>query len=328
VKEVDSMIIHDDSTERASGNLSDPALPPLSRAEAAHLVRLSLEASKALGLTGRYDGRGALTLQTASAGESAAGRPGTTLPGGQLEAGLTNLARIVADERPDHWPRLVGEHFDLLAQILRRGPVRRPADPRTELVQRLAAKDSLDPCLADSIPEFVPGLLSVPAATSDGAITMYLDPETDLGLTWTEAESYGLRNLRALTDSVSYAEYDGTYVAMISGSSFAASRALVLDTVLRESLHVENPPYGVLAAMPVRDLLLVHVITDLSVIPALGMMLNLAGRSHATDPGPLSPWVYLVAADGWHLATQAVDEPGPGLSPRLLELLHELEESW
>jgi hypothetical protein len=319
------MIIHDDSTERASGNHPDPALPPLSRAEAAHLVRLSLEATTALGLTGRYDGCGALTLQTAPAGELAAGPPVTAPPGEHLEAGLTNLARIVADQRPDHWPRLVGEHFDRLAQVLRHGPGPRPADPRRELLQRLAAKDSLDPRLAGAAPEFVPGLLSVPAASSDGTITMYFDPATDLGLTWTEAESCGLRNLRALTDSVSYAEYEGILVAMISGSSFAASRALVLDTVLRESLHVENPRFGVLVAMPVRDLLLVHVITDLSVIPALGMMLNLAGRAHATEPGPLSPWVYLVADDGWHLATQAADEPGPGLSPRLLALLHELD---
>ncbi|MFI5712829.1 hypothetical protein [Kribbella sp. NPDC051620] len=318
------MIIHDDSTERASGNLSDPALPPLSPAEAAHLVRLSLEAAAAVGLHGGYDGRGALILQLEPLG---AGQPGTAPPDGQLEAGLTNLARIVANERPDYWPRLVGEHFDRLAGLLRRGPAPRPTDPRTELVQRLAAKDSLDPRLADGAPEFVPGLLSLPAMSSTGAITMYLAPELDLGLSWAEAESYGLRNLRAMTDRVSYAEHEGTHVAMISGSSFAASRALVLDTVLRESLHVENPPYGVLAAMPVRDLLLVHVISDLSVLPALGMMLNLAGRSHATDPGPLSPWVYLVAADGWHLATRIDEDAGPGLSPRFVALLNELDQA-
>ncbi|MDX6281285.1 MAG: hypothetical protein QOH03_2356, partial [Kribbellaceae bacterium] len=109
-----------------------------------------------------------------------------------------------------------------------------------------------------------------------------------------------------------------------SGSNFAASRALVLDTVLRESLHVENPPYGVLAAMPVRDLLLVHVITDLSVLRALGMMLNLAGRSHATDPGPLSPWVYLVGPTGWQPATRTADDTGPGVSPAFAALIHQL----
>lgn len=315
------MIIHDDPTERASGNEPEPAHPalaPLSRAEAAHLVRLSLEAAAGHALQARYDGRGALSLRLESA-------PTGSPPGEHFEAGLSNLARIVAGLRPDHWPRLVGEHFDRLARTLRHGPPPRPTDPSRQLLQRLAAKDSLEPRLTCSAPEFVPGLLSVPATTGDGTIAMYFDPLADLGLTWAEAEVHGLRNLRSLTDTVSYAEYEGTQVAMISGSEFAASRALVLDTVLRESLHVENPRYGVLAAMPVRDLLLVHVITDLSVLAALGMMLNLAGRTHATDPGPLSPWVYLVADDGWHLATRAVDDPG--LSPRFVALMHELDEA-
>lgn len=314
------MIIDEDSTEWALGNQSD-VLAPLSQAEAAHLVRLSLEAAAARALQGWYDGAGALVLQPGAG--FAAGAP----PGERFEAGLTNLARIVAGLRPDHWPRLVGEHFDRLAHTMRHGPPPIPADPQRELLQRLVPKDSLEPRLLSSAPEFVPGLLSVPATSTDGTITMYFDPVADLGLTWTEAESWGLRNLRSLTDTVAYAEYEGTQVAMISGSDFAASRALVLDTVLRESLHIENPRYGVLAAMPVRDLLLVHVVTDLSVLPALGMMLNLAGRAHATEPGPLSPWVYLVAPDGWHLATRAAGDPSPGLSPRFVRLLHELDHA-
>lgn len=312
------MIIDEDSTEWALGN-QPGALAPLSRAESAHLVRLSLEAAAAHALQGRYDGAGALVLQTG---------PGFAVgsaPGERFEAGLTNLARIVAGLRPDHWPRLVGEHFDRLAQTLRNGPPPIPADPQHELLQRLVPRDVLEPRLIGSAPEFVPGLLSVPATSTDGMITMYFDPVANLGLTWAEAESCGLRNLRSLTDTVDYAEYEGTQIAMISGSDFAASRALVLDTVLRESLHVENPRYGVLAAMPVRDLLLVHVITDLSVIPALGMMLNLAGRAHATEPGPLSPWIYLVAPDGWHLATRAAGDPSPGFSPRFVDLIHELD---
>jgi hypothetical protein len=318
------MIIHEHSTERAPGNLPDPILSPLSHPEAAHLIRLSLEAANSAGLTGHYDGHGALTLTNQP---TASGPSGPDPRVQRLEAGLTNLARIVANERPHHWPRLVAEHFERLATALRNGAGPPPADPQTQLLQRLAARDTLDPRLSGAAPEFVPGLLSVPATSSEGAITMYFDPERDLGLTWTEAESYGLRNLRALTDRVSYAEYDGTHVALISGSTFAASRALVLDTVLRESLHVENPPHGVLAAMPVRDLLLVHVITDLSVLPALGMMLNIAGRSHDTDPGPLSPWVYLVGPDGWQLATRTGNDSAPGLSPAFHALLRELDQA-
>ncbi|MEV8378563.1 hypothetical protein AB0P21_37840 [Kribbella sp. NPDC056861] len=305
------MLTHDNSTERALGNEPE-ALAPLTRAEAAHLVRLSLEAAATHALPARYDGAGALILQP---------------PGGRFEAGLTNLARIVAGQRPHHWPRLVGEHFDRLAHAVRHGPPPLPADPQRELLQRLAVKDSLDPRLLDAAPEFVPGLVSVPATSTNGTITMYFAPETDLGLSWSTAESYGLRNLRALTDTVTYAEHNGIQVAMITGSDFAASRALVLDTVLRESLQVENPQYGVLAAMPARNLLLIHVITDLSVIPALGLMLNLAGRSHATDPGPLTPWVHLVTPTGWHLATRPDTDPGPGLSPHFINLIHRLDQA-
>ncbi|TCN40925.1 hypothetical protein EV644_105210 [Kribbella orskensis] len=328
---------HDDSTERALGN--DPeaphrALSPLTNAEAAHLVRLSLEAAAERSLPAGYDGTANLRLHPTSAAFPTPGDTGLAADLGvgsdpdaavSMVAGLSNLARIVAGERRDRWPQVVGEHFDQLASTLRHGPPPLPADPRRELYQRLTPSNLVQPSWTSQAPEFVPGLLSVPATYTDGTITMYFDP-SDLGMTWSEAEQAGLHNLRGLTDTVEYAEHDGTTIAMLSGSVFTASRALVLDTVLRESLHVENPQYGVLAAMPVRGLLLVHVITSLRVIPALGMMLNFAGRAHATEPGPLSPWVYLVTPEGrWHPAIRQPEEGRPpGLSPALLALAHHL----
>ena len=136
--------------------------------------------------------------------------------------------------------------------------------------------------------------MSVPATINDGTVTMYLEPP-DLGLTWPEAERFGLANLRRLTDHVEYLDHDDIRIAFVTGTPFAASRALVLDTVLRDSLHLDHhPPHGLLAAVPARDLLLLHVIKDLSVIPALGLLINLAARSHTHDPGPLSPEVHLV----------------------------------
>ena len=57
---------------------------------------------------------------------------------------------------------------------------------------------------------------------------------------------------------------------MLTGGMFTASRALVLDTVLRESLRVENPPFGCLVAMPARDMLLIHVVRDQTVVSAFG----------------------------------------------------------
>jgi hypothetical protein len=147
---------------------------------------------------------------------------------------------------------------------------------------------------------------------------MYLDP-TDFGLTWSDADRFGLANLRRITDHVEYFDHDDIRIALLTGSIFTASRALVLDTVLRESLHLEPPPYGVLAALPARDLLLIHVIRDLAVIPALGQMLNLASRSHTHDPGPLIPDVHLVTPTfEWYPATTPSPDNTPlRLSPQL-----------
>ena len=82
-----------------------------------------------------------------------------------------------------------------------------------------------------------------------------------------------------------YLRHDGAEVAAISGTLFTASRALVLDTVLRETLRVENPSYGVLVAAPVRDLLLVHVLQDRRVVPAMDLMVTVATQSFREQPG-------------------------------------------
>lgn len=305
------MIIQDnDSTERAVGNQPDqpdPVLSPLSRAEGAHLIRLCRQAANERGIAVTYDGEGALLM-----GDS-----------GQV-AGLTNLARIVAAHRQHRWPQLVGSHFDLLAASMLHGPPPPPTDPERELYLRLVPGSALPPDWTASAPEFVPGLLAVPATYDQGVVAMHLDP-MDFGMTWPEAQRSGLANLRRLSDTIEYAEHDGVRVALLSGSTFAASRALVLETVLKESLEVESPPFGVLAAVPVRDLLLVHVITDLSVIPALGMMMSLTARIHAEQPGPLSPWVYLATPDGWHPAVEHTNDH-LGLTPPMHTLIQTLEK--
>ena len=104
-----------------------------------------------------------------------------------------------------------------------------------------------------------------------------------------------------------YLRHDGAEVAAISGTLFTASRALVLDTVLRETLRVENPSYGVLVAAPVRDLLLVHVLQDRRVVPAMDLMVTVATQSFREQPGPISPHVYYVADGRWQQVTQHID---------------------
>jgi hypothetical protein len=297
----------DSSTERAQGNHSDrpdPVLIPLTQRQAAHLVRLGLTAAARLGLDVTYEGSAALV-------------PADPAVDGPI-LGLSNLARAVSNYEEDRWPTLVEEHFAQLLQRLRLGPPLPPTDPERELIQRLVPRSALPAEWTTDRTDFLPGLLSVPATAQDGVVTMYLDP-SDFGLTWSDAERFGLANLRRITDHVEYVDHDDIRIALVTGTIFSASRALVLDTVLRESLHLEPPQYGVLAAVPSRDLLLIHVIRDLSVIPALGLMLNVASRSHTHDPGPLSPDVHLVTPTfDWHPATTLSTDSTPlRLSPQL-----------
>jgi hypothetical protein len=279
-------------TEHAQGNNSghaDPELSPLSLRQAALLVQLALAAAADVGVAVTYQGGATLVPADPSAS-------GPVL-------GLSNLARIVARFEEERWPALIAEHFSQLVEQLRAGPAMPPDDPERELIQRLVPRESLPPDWTADRPDFLPGLLSVPSTVVDDIVTMYLEP-ADLGLTWSDAERFGLANLRRLEDHVESVDHDDLRVTFVTGTAFAASRALVLDTVLRDSLHVEHAPYGVLAAVPARDTLLLHVIEDLSVIPALGLLLNVAARCHARDPGPLSPDVFLVTPDfSWHPAT-------------------------
>lgn len=298
----------DAATEYAQGNNSarpDPTLSPLSRRQAGRLVQLALSTATELGLDLAYQGGAALVPADRSADNPV--------------LGLSNLARIVAQFDEDSWPVLVDEHFSQLLEQLRQGPPTPPTDPERELIQRLVPRDALPADWTADRPDFLPGLLSVPSTTDDGIVTMFLEP-ADMGITWTDAERFGLANLRRLTDHVEHVEHEDLQIDFVTGTPFAASRALVLDTVLRESLHVDRAPHGVLAAVPARDTLMLHVIRDLSVIPALGLLLNVAARSHAHDPGPLSPEVFMVTPDfRWLPATTM----SPSYTP--LRLSAELE---
>lgn len=266
---------------------ADPVLTPLSVTEAADLVRLAELAASERGLDARYDGDGALVTEDG------------------MVAGLTNLARAVAGYRRRHWREIVHQHFDQLAGNLHQPPPL-PADLAESLYLRLVATDGIPPEWADSAPELAPGLLCVPSTHSDRAVAMHFDLGR-LGMTREQATRTGLANLRRLPDEMQILRHDSAEVAAISGTIFTASRALVLDTVLRETLRVENPSYGVLVAAPVRDLLLVHVIHDNRVVPAMDLMVSVAMKSFSEQPGPISPHVYFVHDGRWQQVTHHID---------------------
>jgi hypothetical protein len=278
----------------------DHLLTPLTSTEADHLVRLAMTALADHGVLTCYlydEG----TLLVTSTTDSGLGIEGAVF-------GLTNLARTISAEPSQQWRPLVEHHFDcLLARVER--PPGAPPDPERELYLRLIARASVPEELSAGIPEFLPGLIAVPASNQNGTYALHFQPES-FGLTWTEAHRIALTNLNQFTDTVSIVERDGVELAVLGDSSWAASRALVLDTVLRESLQVENPRYGVLVALPARHLLVIHVIRDLAVLPALSAMLHLTHEAFESAPGPLTRSIYLVDQSGWHPATTSpTDHP-------------------
>jgi hypothetical protein len=257
--------------------------------QANRLVRLAEDAVGQRGLPLRYDGAGALVP---------VGSDGLPVRDGMF-AGLANLARTVAGLPRQQWRSAVAEHFD---QMTAPEPPPIPDDLESHLYLRLVCASVINPEWAERVPEFVPGVLTAPATYAGRAVAMHFDLDS-LGVPWEEASRMGLANLRRLRDKVELVRHNGAEVAALSGSMFTASRALVLDTVLRESLQVENPPFGCLVAMPARDMLLVHVLRDHTAVTALDMLVTLATTMFGSRPGPVSPHVYYVANQEWQQVT-------------------------
>lgn len=268
----------------------DPVLTPLTAGQAERLVRLCEEAVTKRGFTMRYDGAGALVPVDAD---------GAPMPD-SASAGLMNLARTVADLPRQRWGSAVAAHFDQLPSP--HGPPQLPDDLENELYLRLVCAATIDPEMSEGVPEFAPGVLIVPATYVGRAVAMHFDGDS-LGMPREEATRMGLANLRSLRDAVETVRFDGAELTLLTGSMFTASRALVFDTVLRESLQVENPPFGCLVAMPARDMLVVHVLRDQTILKALQVLITTAGSMFSTRPGAVSPHVYYVTDHEWHQVT-------------------------
>ncbi|WP_405059287.1 hypothetical protein OG474_42090 [Kribbella sp. NBC_01505] len=275
---------------RQGADRPHPVLEPLTMTQVDRLVRLAEDATVARGFPMRYDGSSALLP---------VGDGGVLMKDGMV-AGLVNLARTVGGLPRQRWQAAVSAHFD---QMDPGGGVPTvPEDLENELYLRLVDASTINPDWHERVPEFVPGLLIAPATYTGRAVAMHFDLDR-IGIPWHEINRIGLANLRRLKDKVEHVQLQGAEIAMLTGSMFTASRALVLDTVLRESLHVENPPYGCVVAMPARDMLLVHVMRDPTVVDALLAMMRLATCFYRESPGPVSPHMYYVADNEWHQLT-------------------------
>jgi hypothetical protein len=300
---------------RGRGRLTDtddrqphPLLTPLTVAQARRLVRLAETAAAERGFAMRYDGSAALvpieagdrTGETAQASDDDQAARTTAETTAGMRAGLGNLALKVADLPRQLWRAAVNDHFDQMPRFDDIATV--PDDLENELYLRVACAANQSPEMVRDAPEFVPGVVTVPATYVGRAVAMHFDVDR-LGLTRERATRIGLANLRRLRDEVHTVRLGGAELTMLTGGMFTASRALVFDTVLRESLRVEDPAHGCLVALPARDMLLVHVLRDQTALNALAALASRAAELFNTSPGMVSPHVYYVRDNQWHQVT-------------------------
>jgi hypothetical protein len=153
-------------------------------------------------------------------------------------------------------------------------------------------------------PEVLPGIVAVPAIDYPTHVSeLDADRLVPLG-GWDAVRPVAMDNLRRLElphveDIVAQAG-DPTSVVhvMVTDDFFGAARVCVLDQILASTLGVERPPHGVLVAVPNRHVMAVHVPAGPGLLPALNTLAALAAGESVEAPGPISPFVFLMCADG------------------------------
>ncbi|MCL2467801.1 MAG: hypothetical protein FWF02_10405 [Micrococcales bacterium] len=170
---------------------------------------------------------------------------------------------------------------------------------------------------------FGPGLRQVEVLVGETTISEPVDPTTHGGPALCRRVAMdGLRALRkprheTLTAGRANVE---TFVA---DDVFGASRLLILDELLAETLLIERPSHGMLVVVPNRHLVAVHILESVRSIPAaLGLLGELAVIEYRIAE-PVSPWVYFRAPDG-RLSLLASPSARPSLDPRFNAVLRDL----
>lgn len=262
----------------------DANLPMLSVEQAAALGQLAEQAFRQHGVPATYDGA-------------------ASLHAGGRYFGLHNLATVAARTPWRRWPTVVDNHVRALQAAERAGTVERPPDPEQLLLKLRAAGDLPNPVDFDAASPF-PGLLALPAIDTPTHVqellsAAHLEPLGGLE----QLRDRALQNLRArpvpehssvLADD---ARADSEIHLFTGDDYFVASRALVLDALLRSTLRVERPAHGCLVAVPNRHVLAVHVLSGAGVVAAMRALVGIA-ESQVTGAGPITDEVFYVPADG------------------------------
>ncbi|MGV9827739.1 hypothetical protein [Gordonia sp. NPDC003429] len=193
------------------------------------------------------------------------------------------------------WPAIVEQHFGAMARAQHQTPV---ADLTAEQLSaqirtRLLPVDALQMGGIDMSGYARPiadDLAAVLCVDYPETVT-YLDSARALALDLPALFAAGQRNTDAeQIDEISTVG-DGSVTMVIGESVFTASKALNMAT-LTARVFARDAPYGVVFAVPDRNILLAHVIESSSVIESIAQMARLAAEAYSDAAWSISPNVY------------------------------------
>ncbi|GIV83412.1 MAG: hypothetical protein KatS3mg052_0419 [Candidatus Roseilinea sp.] len=210
--------------------------------------------------------------------------------------GLQNVAQSCAQVGIERWPSLIAEHFDCIFAV---------SDDQNALMVDVGDFDKVSERLRARL--YPVDLLSQSVETihrpgPEGTIeVIVLDlPTTVRTISRSEAKRWdleapelfeiGRRNLQRAGSlkRTSVVLRSGVEIHLYSGDPYyAASHTLILDAYLPDDL-----PHGALVGLPRRDVILLHLIRNIGVAEAVGLMLQAIVGMYADGPGSLSPHLY------------------------------------
>lgn len=201
------------------------------------------------------------------------------------------------------WPIIVGRHIEC-------GLI----DPTQDFFEGMSKGDVLRNtyvklCATDSLPDLswypyarsvAPGLVELIALHRSRSSYFYRQEDVERFGGLDVLREAGLGNLRILPPEhrETIKTKEGGHFRVLGGDSpFTASRLLTLDRLVDLLFTDTDMPHGVLAAIPTRSEVGVHIIRDDSAIATLIGLVTFARDRIKSSPGQLSPDVYWVGPD-------------------------------
>lgn len=210
--------------------------------------------------------------------------------------GLTNLAQLCHASPPDSYGEVIAAHFDALVagrgdralagqlgtDLAAARPVLRlrlySRDTFVEGADQFVLRDVADDLTAVLCYDLPSNVVTVTADT----LPRWAVPADEL---YYQALANQRRAEKAVIEDI---DVGGAVVRAMTGDSyFVASNLLLLGDFVGD-----EPPLGVIAAVPNRHTLVWHAIVDPSALRALDAMVVMAASLYAEGPGAISPHLY------------------------------------